>query len=130
MQPNVYPLFFPQETFDVLVPKNGFVEHLILGLQKKAGLPNEVSRFVRTFEVHGNKAIQELSHDYSVESLSEFMNLYAEVIPEEERNLGENDRVITAFQFDKEPTKAHGLPFKFVAKAVSRIHSMCLHETT
>ncbi|KAL9613274.1 MAG: hypothetical protein Q9167_002183 [Letrouitia subvulpina] len=105
-----------EETFDVLVPKNGFIEDLVPGLQKKANLPDEVARYVRIFEVHGSKIIRELGHDYSVPSISEFTNLYAEVIPEEERTLGVNESVITAFQFDKEPSKAHGLPFKFVVK--------------
>lgn len=107
-----------QETFDVLVPKNGFIEDLISGLQKKANMQDEVARYVRIFEVHGSKIIRELGHDYSVASISEFTNLYAEVIPEEERTLGVNESVITAFQFDREPSKVHGLPFKFVARPV------------
>ncbi|KAI4209489.1 MAG: hypothetical protein LQ351_007566 [Letrouitia transgressa] len=105
-----------EETFDVLVPKNGFIEDLISGLQKKANMQDEVARYVRIFEVHGSKIIRELGHDYSVASISEFTNLYAEVIPEEERTLGVNESVITAFQFDREPSKVHGLPFKFVAR--------------
>ena len=62
---------------------------------------------------------KELHADYQVGTLSEFTTLYAEVIPEEERNAGEGDTAIFCFHFDKESNKPHGVPFKFVVKCVS-----------
>jgi ubiquitin carboxyl-terminal hydrolase 7 len=49
-------------------------------------------------------------------SISEYATLYAEKIPEDELNATEDDRAIFCFHFDKEPTKPHGIPFKFVLK--------------
>lgn len=44
------------------------------------------------------------------------MNIYAERIPEEELNMAPNDRLINCFHFEKEPSKAHNVPFYFVLK--------------
>lgn len=48
--------------------------------------------------------------------VNEFTNLYAEKIPEEERQASEDDRMIYCYHFDKEPGKPHGTPFKFFLK--------------
>ncbi|CAG8774401.1 627_t:CDS:2, partial [Racocetra fulgida] len=37
-------------------------------------------------------------------------------IPQDEIELGANDKIIQAFHFTKEPLRAHGIPFKFVLK--------------
>ena len=62
---------------------------------------------------------KELHADYQVTTLSEFTTLYAEVIPEEERDAEEGDTAIFCFHFDKEPNKPHGVPFKFVMRPVN-----------
>lgn len=49
-------------------------------------------------------------------SITEFTVLYVERIPEEELNATEHDRFIYCFHFDKEPSKPHGIPFKFIVK--------------
>jgi ubiquitin carboxyl-terminal hydrolase 7 len=59
-----------------------------------------------------------LDDNFSVAGVNEFVVLYAEILPEEERNANEGDRSIYAFHFDKEPNKTHGVPFKFVVKPV------------
>ena len=74
---------------------------------------------VRIYEAHGGKFYKELREDYLVTTMSDYLTLYAEVIPEEERNAGVADRPIYCFHFDKEANKCHGVPFKFVNKPVS-----------
>lgn len=46
------------------------------------------------------------------------MAIYGERIPEEELNMDteHGDRIINCFHFDKEPSKAHNIPFFFVLK--------------
>ncbi len=108
-----------QETFEILVAKNGVMSDLLALLQKKANLDDETIRNTRIYEAHGGKIHKELSEDYSVASVNEFVTLYAERIPEEEQNADKDDRAIHAFHFDKEPNKPHGVPFKFLVKPVS-----------
>lgn len=82
-------------------------------------LEDETLANVRIYEAHGGKVYRELSADYQVTTLSEFTTLYAEVIPEEERDAEEGDTAIYCYHFDKESNKPHGVPFKFLVKPVS-----------
>ncbi len=90
------------------------------GLQKKANLDDATIHNTRVYEAHGSKIYRELPEDFSVAGINEFIVLYSEVIPDEERNAVDGDRAVYCFHFDKEPNKAHGIPFKFVMKPVSR----------
>lgn len=111
-----------QELLDILVPKTGTIHDLLVGLQKKANLDDETMQNVRIYEAHGGKVHKELHEENQVSLISEFVALYAEVIPEEERNANaeEGDSAIYCFHFDKEPNKPHSVPFKFIVKPVSR----------
>jgi ubiquitin carboxyl-terminal hydrolase 7 len=108
-----------QEVFQVLVPKNGVIADLFPLIQKKANLDDDALNNIRIYEAHAGKIYKELDDNFSVAGVNEFVVLYAEILPEEERNAGEGDRSIYAFHFDKEPNKTHGVPFKFVVKPVS-----------
>lgn len=105
-----------EEVLEVLVPKNGIVADLISGISRKLQLDESTMRLVRVFEVHSGKIHKELLEDFNVVSLNEFTTLYAEKIPEEELAATEEDRFIYCYHFDKEPSKPHGVPFKFVLK--------------
>ena len=74
---------------------------------------------LRIYEAHGSRIKGDLSGEFLIANIPEYTTLYAEIIPEEERNPGEEDQYISVFHFDKEPTKAHGVPFRFVVKPVS-----------
>lgn len=101
--------------------KNGNMSDVLPLLQKKANLDDETIRNTRIYEAHGGKIYKELSEEYSVASVNEFVTLYAERIPEEEQTAEEGDRKIYAFHFDKEPNKPHGVPFRFLVKPVRLI---------
>lgn len=98
--------------------KNGVVADLLPSLQKKAGLDDETIQNLRIYEAHAGKFYKQLAGDYSVASITEFVVLYAERIPEEEQSADETDKVISVFHFDKESNKTHGVPFKFLVKPV------------
>ena len=107
-----------KENFDLLVAKNGNMGDVHKSLQKKANIDDEEMQNIRLYEAHGGKVYKELDNDFSVTSVNEFVILYAERIPDDERNACKDDRSIYAFHFDKEPNKTHGVPFKFIVKPV------------
>lgn len=106
-----------EETYEVLVIKNGNIGDVLAGLQKKAGILDEVMQDVRIYEVHGNKFYKALPSEYSIMSLNDYFVLYAEKIPEEEKT-DEQKKYISVFHFDKEPNKTHHIPFQFMLKEV------------
>ena len=67
--------------------------------------------------MRGNRVYKELLPDESVAILSEFTALYAEKLPEEERDADRRD-FVNCFHFEKEPSKPHGIPFRFLVKSV------------
>lgn len=104
----------------MLVPKNGIVSDIYLPLQKKAKISEEAVQNLRFYESHSSRVYKELGRDNSVATFSEFVTIYAEQIPQDELEADENtDKAVYAFHFDKEPSKPHGVPFKFVVKPVS-----------
>lgn len=78
-------------------------------------------QYIRIYEVHGGKVYKELPLDHSLTTMTDYLTLYAEVIPEEEREAKDGDTAIYCFHFDKEPNKPHGVPFRFVVQPVSRV---------
>ncbi|KFX95987.1 hypothetical protein V490_03572 [Pseudogymnoascus sp. VKM F-3557] len=101
------------ETFDILVPKSGNVTDLISGLIKKAKLDDEETAGpIRVYGIHNNKIYKEMNPEYSVASISEYITLVAERIPEEDVDV-DPAHFIQAFHFQGEPNKPHGIPFKF-----------------
>ena len=108
---------------EVLVARNGTVSELLSALQKKANLDDDAIRDMRLFEAHSGKFYKELREDTNVATINEYSTLYAERTPAEELNLEADDRVVSAFNFDREPNRPHGVPFKFVVKPVSLLNS-------
>jgi hypothetical protein len=92
-----------------------------VALQKKVDLDDEEIKKVRIYEANTGKIYRELPEGSDISRLNEYVSLYAEKIPDEELNMQEDERLINAFNFDREPTKAHGIPFKFVVKPVSTL---------
>jgi ubiquitin carboxyl-terminal hydrolase 7 len=94
------------------------VADLIAGLIKKAKLEDESSKgLIRMYETHNSKVYKELLHDNGVISISDYTNLIAERIPEEEINANPG-HFINAFHFQGEPNKPHSIPFRFLIKPV------------
>ena len=109
------------EGLDLLVPKNGQVQDLMEVLQRKVDLDDAAMNTVRLFESHNGKLLKILSPDFAVMGIPDYVDVYAERIPEDELNMEEGDRCINALHFHREPIKVHtrGTPFRFVVKNVS-----------
>ena len=99
--------------------KNGVVGDLLPELKRKANLDDETIQTIRLYVLHGHKIQKEISLEYSVASVPDYYQLYAERIPEDERTLEEDDRPMYAYHFEREPNKPHGVPFVFYVKPVS-----------
>lgn len=105
-----------EEPYDLLVPKNGTMGDVLSLFMQKAQLEDEATAGpIRMFAVHNNKIYKELSNETNVFSLSDFVTIYAERIPEEERNAAERG-FIHCYHFQGETNRAHGIPFKFLVK--------------
>lgn len=76
---------------------------------------------LRFCETHGCKISKELTAHTILASISEYSKLFAELVPEEEEHPGDGDQAIYAFHFDKDVSKAHGVPFKFIVKPVGTL---------
>ena len=107
-----------EEGFEVLAPKIGTVKDLIAGLGKKANLDYETVGNLRIYEINNSKIFREYKSEASLTTITEYSVLIAEVIPKEEREASEDDIAINCFHYDKEPTKAYAIPFKFIVKPV------------
>ncbi|KAL2152444.1 hypothetical protein VTH82DRAFT_5628 [Thermothelomyces myriococcoides] len=105
-----------EEQFDILVPKNGQVKDLISCLTTKAKIPSEEEAGpIRVYEVSSHKFFRELERSYPVISINDYSTVIAERIPAEEADAEEKE-LISVFQFHGEPSKAHGIPFRFLLK--------------
>ena len=111
---------------EVLVPRDGTLMDLLEGLQKKLGLEEEEIKSLRVFEAHSGKFYKEHQQDSKIAGVNDFVPLYAEKVPEEEAKMEQGERTISAFNFDREPNRPHGVPFKFVMKPVSQPYSAAL----
>lgn len=97
-----------------MVPKNAQVSDLLDALQKKANISDETMLKVRAYEAHMHKFHKSLPPDYQILSLYDYTQVYVAPFPEDE-----SSKRIMVFHFDKEPAKAHGVPFQFSLKEVS-----------
>lgn len=107
-----------QQIVEVLVPRDGTISDLLSGLQKKVNLDEDTIREVRIYETHAGKIYRDFPGDTKIAGINEFVTLYAERMPEEEINMGEGERTINAYNFDRDLNRPHGVPFKFVLKPV------------
>jgi hypothetical protein len=106
-----------QEQFDILVTKSGQVEDLIESLIKKAKIPSEEEAGrLRIYETSNHKFFRELPRDYPVISINDYTSVVAERIPTEDAEVKDLTQFISVFQFHGEPSRAHGIPFRFLLK--------------
>ena len=78
-----------------------------------AALENEAKAGpIRVYESHSNKFHKDLPRNYTVAGINDYVNLIAERTPEDELDSVGTD-FINAFHFQGEPSKVHGIPFKF-----------------
>jgi ubiquitin carboxyl-terminal hydrolase 7 len=114
----------------LLVSRQATFEEVIATLIKKhTTIPPEVQDRIRLFDVRNHKDYKEfqLSQALSTASVdtSYGTNFYAEPIPQEEDEAGEQDKFIIVVHFSKDFTRHHGVPVKFLIKPVSLPSKLC-----
>ncbi|KAF2826913.1 cysteine proteinase [Ophiobolus disseminans] len=100
-----------EEEYTIMIPKNAQVSDLLEALQKKANISDEIMSQIRVYEANMHKFHKSLPPEYQVMSLYEYTQLYAAPFSDID-----SPKKITAFHFDREPSKAHGVPFIFALK--------------
>ncbi|KAK8058688.1 ubiquitin carboxyl-terminal hydrolase [Apiospora phragmitis] len=104
------------DTFDVLVNKQGHVEDLIQAFSKKAQIKDELDGGrIRVYEIHNHQFHRELSPSYPVLSINDYTEVIAERIPDEELEADERN-FVKVIHFQNDPARVHGIPFKFLLK--------------
>lgn len=94
------------------------MEDLIASLIKKAKISNEEEAGpVRIYEISNHKFFRELERNYPVISINDYTTVIAErIAPEEVEVNKDSNHFISVFQFHGEPSRAHGIPFRFLLK--------------
>jgi ubiquitin carboxyl-terminal hydrolase 7 len=116
-----------EECYEILVQKNGTVEEIVSGLQRKVNLPDDLVDTIRVVEVHGAKVHRLCQWNYPVANLNDYTQLYMEPTPEEDREPQDGEALCAAFHFDRDVSKPHGVPFIFLIKPV---RFLCSHITS
>ncbi|KAF0549637.1 putative ubiquitin-specific processing protease 21 [Gigaspora margarita] len=104
-----------EDVIDIFLPKTAIVNQIFQIIVKKLALKHN-SR-IRLYGVLQYKIQKEYDINDSIDEIQENVTLYAEEIPQDEIDLGANDKVIQVYHFIKDPLCTHGIPFKFVIKA-------------
>ncbi|KAK5166488.1 ubiquitin-specific protease ubp15 [Saxophila tyrrhenica] len=106
------------EEYHLLMHKQSQFTDVLAALAKKAALPDELLDQIRFYEAHACKVYKLLPLSHGVVALNDFMTIYAERVSEEEKSMDfeKGDRLVSCFHFEKEPAKAHGIPFVFLLK--------------
>jgi ubiquitin carboxyl-terminal hydrolase 7 len=100
------------------VSKQGHVEDLVQAFVKKAQIKDEIEAGrIRVYEIHNHKFFRELVPSYPVLSINDYVDVIAERVPEEEIDAPERD-FIKVIHFQNDPSRVHGIPFKFLLKDV------------
>ena len=99
------------------------VDDLIQALVKKLQIPDEQEGGrIRVYQKNSHKFFRELQREFPVISINEFVNVVAERMPEEDVDKDETN-FIDVFHFQNEPSRIHGMPFRFLLKEVSACRS-------
>ena len=109
-----------EEIVEILVSRTGNVADFIAPLTKKANLSQDYIDNIRFYEAHSGRIYKDLELDSGVQGFNEWITIYAERIPKDEQavNPEYGERLVHCFHFDREITKAHGIPFKFLVRSV------------
>ncbi|KAG8854609.1 hypothetical protein FRB91_003318 [Serendipita sp. 411] len=104
-------------TYPFLLPKTSTVADLAEHLMKTVVFSRDGSRRIRLFAISKDgKRQEELNSLDMIGNLLDASEIFAEEIPREEEEAQETDKVIYAYHFYREPTRAHGVPFRYVCK--------------
>ncbi|RKO91720.1 cysteine proteinase [Blyttiomyces helicus] len=103
--------------FDLLLLKTAKITDVIDALLEKLPKPEvQITRPIRVYEATPAKIHKVYEREEAISVVQEYSVLFAEEVPAEELAMGATDKVITVFHYSKDPSRPHGVPFKFVVK--------------
>ena len=105
-----------------LLPKNTSMADVAHDQLRKAVKlnPDLGSGQIRLFELVQGRVSKVFTGSKAVRDVPEATELYAEEILLDEANADDDERVVQVYHFNKDPARAHGIPFRFVLKPVRR----------
>jgi len=102
-----------------LLPKNTNMNDVAQEfLRKEVKLQPAGTGQIRIFELVNGRTQKFFQGNEVVRDISESTELYAEEVPVEEEEHGDDERLVQVYHFNKDPSRAHGVPFKFVLRPV------------
>lgn len=111
-----------EHKYEILVPKTATMKEVINLLKVKANLPDDVVSRIKMWGASNSKLHKLFSDNCPVISLADSTQIYAAVSPDEEYEYVKSEvtpsdmRLVFALHFQKEPNRAHGIPFTFILR--------------
>ncbi|KAI9269716.1 cysteine proteinase [Helicostylum pulchrum] len=106
-----YPSLNQFKHYQVLLPK--LANCLSLSRSIASSYTKESGVNLRVFQVNQDKLVKVFKAEEIIES-DEKLPIYAEIVPKEEFNIGDQDFFISVYHYQKELTQTHSVPFKFL----------------
>ncbi|SCV67019.1 BQ2448_5665 [Microbotryum intermedium] len=100
-----------------LLPKNTTIHDCAQDwLRKDVRMQNGGSGEIRIFDIVKGTIQRIYTGSELVRDVSDQTELFAEEVPLEESRAADGSRVVPCFHYNKEPSRTHGIPFRFVLK--------------
>jgi len=103
-----------------LLPRTSNVIDLCTELAKCVKLTPNGTNKIRVFQISKDgKRQEEYTGNEMIGNIHDNTELFAEEVPQEELDalsVPERDKIIMVYHFYREPSRAHGVPFRFVIK--------------
>jgi ubiquitin carboxyl-terminal hydrolase 7 len=113
-----------QSTHSFLLSRTSLVNDLCSELAKCAKLTPNGANKIRVFHISKDgKRQEECMGNAVIGDIVDDADLFAEEVPQEELDalsVPERAKVIMVYHFYREPSRAHGVPFRFVLRPVRR----------
>jgi len=122
-----------ESTYPFLLPRTSNVNDLCNELAKCVKLTPNGTNKIRVFQISKDgKRQEEYTGNEMIGNIHDNTELFAEEVPEEEldaQSVPERDKIIMVYHFYREPSRAHGVPFRFVIKPVRQMISVQAQRT-
>jgi ubiquitin carboxyl-terminal hydrolase 7 len=113
-----------ESTHPFLLPRTSNVNDLCSELSKCVKLTRYGTNKIRVFQIsRDGKRQEEYTSNEMIGNIHDNAKLFAEEVPQEELealSFPEGKQIIMVYHFYREPSKAHGVPFRFVIRHVRR----------
>ncbi|KAJ3210298.1 hypothetical protein HDU67_005417 [Dinochytrium kinnereticum] len=102
---------------DLLLLKTARASDVMELFKEKVKIEVGGSGLLRMYEVTSYRIHKFFADDDLISTIGDFSSLYVEEVPMEElKPLEEGDRSVNICHFNREPTRGHGIPFKFILR--------------